>query len=150
MKNIFTKPVADEVVGRINNLNNTTQPQWGKMNVSQMMAHCNVAYEGVYTNMHPKPNAFVKFMLKAFVKNAVVSEKPFKKNGKTAPQFLIADERDFEVEKKRLVDFIEKTQELGEAHFDGKESASFGVLSKDQWNNLFYKHLDHHLNQFGV
>lgn len=150
MKNIFTKPVADEVVSRINGLTPETQAQWGKMNVAQMLAHCNVSYEMVYTDKHPKPNAFVKFMLKLFVKNAVVSEKPYKKNGQTAPQFVIADERDFEAEKKRLVDYIVKTQELGEAHFDGKESHSFGNLSKDQWNNLFYKHLDHHLTQFGA
>jgi len=150
MKNIFTKPVTEEVVSRINTLTNESQPQWGKMNVSQMMAHCSVSYEGVYTDKHPKPNAFVKFILKSFIKNMVVSEKPFKKNGKTAPQFLITDERDFEVEKKKLVDYIEKTQQLGEAHFDGKESHSFGKLTKQEWNNLFYKHLDHHLNQFDV
>lgn len=150
MKNIFTKPVASEVVERINTLTPETKQQWGKMNVAQMLAHCNVSYEMVYTDKHPKPNAFVKFMLKLFVKNAVVSEKPYKKNGQTAPQFVIADARDFEAEKKRLVDYIVKTQELGEAHFDGKTSHSFGNLSKDQWNNLFYKHIDHHLTQFGV
>lgn len=150
MKNIFTKPVADEVIARINSLTPTTTPQWGKMNVAQMLAHCCVAYEMVYTDKHPKPNGFVKLMLKLFVKKSVVSEKPYKKNAQTAPQFIITDERDFEAEKKRLIDYIVKTQELGEAHFDGKESHSFGSLSKDQWNNLFYKHLDHHLTQFGV
>lgn len=150
MKNLFTKPVADEVIGRINKLTPSSQPLWGKMNVSQMFAHCCVAYEMVYTDKHPKPNAFVKFMLKLFVKNSVVSEKPYKKNGQTAPQFLITDKRDFETEKKRLIDYIVKTQELGEAYFDGKESHSFGKMTKHQWNNSFYKHLDHHLTQFGV
>ena len=89
-------------------------------------------------------------MLKTFVKNAVVSEKPYKKNGKTAPQFIITDEKVFEDEKIRLINYIERTQKLGEAHFDGKENLSFGKLSKTEWNNLFYKHLDHHLTQFGV
>jgi hypothetical protein len=45
---------------------------------------------------------------------------------------------------------MKKTQGLGEAHFDGKDSHSFGNLSKSQWNTMFYKHLDHHLTQFGV
>jgi len=40
--------------------------------------------------------------------------------------------------------------ELGEAHFDKKESHSFGVLTKGEWDTMFYKHLDHHLGQFGV
>lgn len=148
MKNIFTKSVTNEVIERIEKLTPTSQPEWGKMNVAQMLAHLNVGYEMVYTNKHPKPNAFVKFMLKMFVKNAVVSEKPYKKNGQTAPQFLITDERNFQEEKQRLIDYIEKTQQLGESYFDMKESHSFGKLTKNQWNNLFYKHIDHHLTQF--
>ena len=73
-----------------------------------------------------------------------------KKNSRTAPAFLIANERDFEIEKKRLIDHLTKTQELGEDYFDNKESHSFGPLTKTEWNNLFYKHLNHHLEQFGV
>ena len=150
MKNIFTKEVTDEVVQRIHNLNNESQPQWGKMSVAQMMAHCSVAYDGVYTDEHEKPNALMRFMLKMFVKNQVVSEKPYPKNSRTAPQFLITDQREFEVEQKKLTDYIYKTQELGETYFDGKASHSLGKLTKQEWNNLFYKHLDHHLSQFGV
>ena len=50
----------------------------------------------------------------------------------------------------RLIDYINRTQQLGENHFDGKESHSFGPLTKTEWNNMFYKHLDHHLAQFGA
>lgn len=150
MKNIFTKEVTNEVIDRINILKATSQPTWGTMSVSKMLAHCAVAYEMVYTDTHAKPNAFVKFILKTFVKNAVVSEKPFAKNGKTAPQFIIKEDKNFENEKKRLVDYIVKTQELGADYFEGKESHSFGKLTKQEWNNSFYKHLDHHLTQFGV
>jgi len=84
------------------------------------------------------------------VKNAVVSEKPYPQNSRTAPQFLISDEREFNVEKQRLIDHIRKTQELGASHFEGKESNSFGALTAIEWNNSFYKHLEHHLTQFGV
>ena len=56
----------------------------------------------------------------------------------------------FEREKKRLIDYINKTQALGTAFFEGKESNSFGNLTANEWNNTFYKHLDHHLQQFNV
>ncbi len=59
-------------------------------------------------------------------------------------------DKDFDAERSRLIAYIEKTQQLGEAEFDGKESHSFGVLKKTQWSNMLYKHLDHHLTQFGV
>jgi len=103
-----------------------------------------------YTDKHPKPGAFTRFILKTFVKKAVVGPKPYAKNTRTAPQFIITDQRDFVKEKKRLKEFIIKTQELGAAHFEGKEYVSFGKMSSSEWNVLFSKHLDHHLTQFGV
>ena len=150
MKNIFEKEITNEVIKRINNLTTSTKPTWGKMSVSQMLSHCSVSYEMVYTDKYPKPNAFTKWILKMFVKKIVVSEKPYAKNGKTAAQFIISDDKEFEVEKKILIDYITKTQELGEAYFEGKETHSFGELTAVEWNNSFYKHLDHHLTQFGV
>jgi hypothetical protein len=150
LPNIFTEEVSENVIQRINNLSNNTNPNWGKMSVDQMLAHCNVTYEMAYENIHAKPNAFMKFILKMLVKNAVVSEKPYAKNSKTAPQFIMTESKNFDLEKKRLIDYITKTQQLGENHFDNKESHSFGILNKTEWNNMFYKHLDHHLTQFGV
>lgn len=80
----------------------------------------------------------------------MVTETPYKHNRPTAPAFIIKDDKDFEVEKSRLIDHINHTLVLGESHFDGKESHSFGPLSVEEWNNLFYKHLNHHLSQFAV
>ena len=68
MKNIFQASVASEVIERINKLNPATPQLWGKMNVSQMLAHCNVSYELVYDGKHPKPNAFMKLIMKAFIR----------------------------------------------------------------------------------
>lgn len=150
MKNIFEAEVTEELIERINKLTPETKPQWGKMNVGQMLAHCCVAYEMAYTDKHPKPNGFVRFLLKSFVKKGVVNEKPYPKNSRTAPAFIIADQRKFEDEKIRIISFLNKTFELGKGHFEGKESLSFGPMNSEEWNNLFYKHLDHHLTQFGV
>lgn len=80
----------------------------------------------------------------------VVNETPYKQNLQTAPRFVIKDDKDFNNEKNRLINFILKTQQLGESYFDNKEYPSFGVLTKSEWNNMFYKHLDHHLKQFGA
>ncbi|GHC65753.1 DUF1569 domain-containing protein [Ulvibacter litoralis] len=150
LPNIFNKDITEKVIQRIDNLKVDTQPNWGKMNVSEMLAHCNVTYEMVYENKHPKPNFFMKVMMKSFVKKIVTSETPYKHNAQTAPAFKIKNSRNFETEKIRLIGYINKTQKLGASNFDNKESHSFGKLSVNEWNNMFYKHLDHHLNQFGV
>lgn len=148
--NIFELSITNQLINRINQLNPSTQTKWGKMNVAQMLAHCNVTYEMVYENKHKPPGAFLKLILKAFVKKSVVNDVPYKKNSSTAPAFLIADERNFLTEKERLINYLNKTQQLGATHFEGKESISFGTLNSKEWNNMFYKHLDHHLQQFGV
>lgn len=150
IKNIFNRKDSDEILERLNKLTPDSQPLWGQMNVSRMLAHCNVTYELVYENKHPRPGPFMRLILRLLVKKKVVSDAPYKKNNPTAPVFKITDDRDFETEKARLSDYIVRTRELGEEHFDGKESVSFGKLSKDEWNNMFYKHLDHHFRQFGV
>jgi len=150
MKNIFDQKDTLELINRINKLTPASRPNWGKMTVAQMLAHCNVTYELVYDGNHKKPKGLKKWLLKTFVKNFVVSEKPYKKNSRTAPEFLITSDKDFYTEKSRLIAYIRKTQELGDTYFDNKESHSFGKLTKSEWNNMFYKHLNHHLTQFGL
>ncbi len=150
MKNIFDAKVTSDLKGRLDELTAESQPKWGKMSVGQMLAHVNVTYEMAYTDQHAKPNGFMRFMLKTFLKPIVCGEKPYKPNSRTAPAFLQTEPKVFETEKERLIAFLNKTVELGASHFEQKESNSFGKLTSKEWNNMFYKHLDHHFRQFGV
>ncbi len=151
LPNVFTKEVSDEIIGRIDQLRPETQRLWGKMDVGQMLAHLCVAYEMIYEpEKHKKPNFLMGFVLRTFVKKVVTNETAYGKNKPTAPAFRMTSEKDFASEKARLIAYIQRTQQLGEAEFDGKESMSFGVLDTSGWNNMLYKHLDHHLHQFGV
>ncbi len=148
--NIFTQPTVTALTERINSLNPNTTATWGKMSVAQMLAHCNVTYEMALENIHPEPNFFVKFMLKTFVKKYLVGAAPYNQNSQTAPAFIIKETKDFDVQKNRLINYLQKTQQLGEAHFSNKKSLSFGILNTNEWNTMFYKHLNHHLTQFNV
>ncbi|UOU97095.1 DinB family protein [Chryseobacterium daecheongense] len=151
MENVFDAKDAQNYIDRINKLAPDTHGLWGKMTVDQMLAHCNVSYEMVYEpEKHKKPGSIAKFILKTFVKSKVVGDKAYSKDNPTAPQFIIVGRKDFDEEKKRLIGFIQKTQQLGASAFDGKESFSFGKLNAQEWNNMFAKHLNHHLAQFGV
>ena len=99
LPNVFTADVSSELVARINRLTPDSSALCGSMDVAQMLAHCNVTYEMLYDNIHPKPGFMVKLMLKAFVKNKVVNEAPYEPNGRTAPQFIIKSSKDFTKEK---------------------------------------------------
>lgn len=67
MENLFDPAVSQKQIRRIQTLRPDTRPQWGKMNVGQMLAHCSVAYEMVYEDIHPRPNPLLRFLLKTFV-----------------------------------------------------------------------------------
>ena len=148
--NIFSSEVTEQFISRIQKIQDTTNPQWGKMNAAQMIAHCCVTYELVYENINPKPGLFMQLPLTTNVKKQVTGTAPYKKNLKTSPAFLKTGEYNLAAEKTRLINYLRRTQELGESYFDGKESHSFGKLNSNEWNNMFAKHLDHHLTQFGV
>jgi len=80
MKNFFDENISSELIQRINNLFSISTPRWGKMSVDQMLAHCNVAFEMVFEDIHPKPSGLKKLFLNLVVKKVVISEIPFKKN----------------------------------------------------------------------
>jgi hypothetical protein len=120
------------------------------MTVGQMLAHCNVSYEMLYDNKWPKPGPVKRFVLNLLVKQRVVGPKLYGRSVPTAPQFLIKESKDFAVEKQRLTDYLQRVLKEGAQAFEGRESHSFGPLTTAEWNTMFYKHLDHHLTQFGV
>jgi hypothetical protein len=150
LPNIFSKEVSEQMIARINKLSATTTPQWGKMDVAQMLAHLNVPFEYAFENKHKKPNFLFGFMLKNFVKGGVVNEKPYKQNSGTAPDFIIKGERDFYTEKTRLINYIKQLASNPAESYEGRDYLPFGKMTATEWNNLFYKHLDHHMTQFGV
>ena len=151
MNSVFEAETIADLTSRINRLTPTTEHLWGTMTVDQMLAHVNVAYEMVYDPAkHPAPNVVMRWVLKRLVKHKVVGPAPYAKNTPTAPAFKMKGSKDFAHERERLLGFLERVRNDGARVFDGKSSASFGPLTVSEWNVLFYKHLDHHLTQFGV
>lgn len=151
IEDMFNPQGKERMLVRINALTPTTKALWGKMSVEQMLAHCNIAYEIVHEpGKHAAPGAIGKFFARVFAKGVVTGDKPYQQGSPTAPIFVIRDPRNFEVEKVRLIAYINKTFEQGAAHYQGLENMTFGRLTSKQWNTLFSKHLDHHLRQFGV
>ncbi len=146
MVNLFEKDGAAKFIDRISQLNSDTKGKWGKMDVAQMFAHCSLAFE----DDSPMPNIFFRFMLRLFLKSTVVGDKAYQKNIAASSVFTINDERNFEVEKQRLIQLIEKTHGKGAQCFENRRHPVFGKLSVAEWDICFSKHLDHHLRQFGV
>jgi hypothetical protein len=150
LPNIFQSETVSALYKRMDDLQADAPALWGKMNVSQMLAHCCIPFEQALGMRSDGPNLFMKLLLRIFFKNSMVNEVPYRPNLPTAPSFVIDNERNIEVERSRLKMLLGQFNERGESAFDGKKQISLGSLSALEWNNLMYKHLDHHLRQFGV
>ncbi len=149
MQNLFDADDRNALVRRLSDLRPSNARQWGKMTVAQMLAHCAVALE-VPCGDRVKNQRLLGRLLAPFVRSAILGSKPFSHNAPTDPEYRIADERDFEREKARVEVLINRFCTRGPAAVDGVVHSFFGRLTGDEWGRLMYKHLDHHLRQFGV
>ncbi len=149
MQNLFDTDTYNEITTRLNKLTPGITGQWGKMNVSQMMAHCTQAFK-VPLSDKPMPRMLMGKLIGWMVKPKLYNEKPWGKNLPTAPNFIIKDERDFTREKQELTDHINQFHSMGPGAVGKYPHPMFGKFTPEQWGMSMYKHLDHHLRQFGV
>jgi hypothetical protein len=149
MQNLFQHEAVDDVISRIDTLQPTTQHLWGKMDVAQMMAHCSAALD-MASGRIVLPRLFIGRILGPFVRPVFTNDKPFSKNSPTDKNFVIADQRDFAKEQEQLKVRIRHFHQGGEAQCTKHPHSFFGPLTPQEWATGMYKHLDHHLRQFGV
>jgi hypothetical protein len=147
VKNLFDPAVKQEIRARINTLTPQTQQQWGKMNVAQMLAHVQIPM-GVALGTHTvKGNTIMKMILPLF-KKMLYDERPWKQGLPTDKTFIMTGQsKDFANEKNQLLDKINR---FTEANMINEKHPVFGKLTKEQWSKATWKHLDHHLKQFGA
>ncbi|MFT9816008.1 DUF1569 domain-containing protein [Lysinibacillus sp. NPDC056185] len=149
MKNIFNHMHTAEVLKRIDKLSPNSQPQWGKMDVAQMLAHCSSFQDIAMGNSFP-PRSWLGIIVGRFAKQIVYNDKTLPHNMSTIPTILIADDREFETEKEKLKQKIITFQNNGPEKCTTHPHPFFGKLTSEQWGKCVYKHLDHHFKQFGV
>ena len=149
MQNLFHPGVKDEILNRIKALNNTHKPLWGKMNVAQMLAHCVRPLTLVMgETVMPKPG-FIMRLLGGTIKKTLISPVPYKQNLPTSPSFVtLASEFDFNESQQLLLDAVARFVDKQDSVADFQHPL-FGKMTKDEWGTSQYKHLDHHLQQFG-
>jgi Protein of unknown function (DUF1569) len=150
MKNLYEAARVEEVKQRLSQLRGDSVRLWGKMNPAQAMAHCAVAMEWAVGGTVP-PRMFVGRIIGRIVKPLVLKDdQPMKKNSPTAKNLVVQDERDFGKERARLCGLIDRFAAAGPQGCTKHPHTFFGPLTPEEWAQLTYKHLDHHLRQFGV
>ena len=144
MKSIFDKATIEELIHRINSLNENAKPLWGKMNAAQMLRHCTMWDEMALGKKTYKQGWLGKLVGKFALKD-MMKDEPMKKNMPTVPSFKITDKVDFLKEQQKWIALLNEYQYL---KINGFVHPFFGQLTKEQVGYMAYKHIDHHLKQF--
>jgi hypothetical protein len=150
MKSLFEAARAGEMKQRITKLRPDSERLWGKMNPAQALEHCSRGMEMALGDRTP-PRVLVGRIMGWMVKPmALGNDEPMRRNSPTAKELVVQDERDLVTERARLCGLIDRFAAAGPKGCTRHPHAFFGRLTPDEWAILMYKHLDHHLRQFGV
>jgi len=149
MESLFDKSDNAAIIQRIHSLNSDSKPLWGKMNVAQMLSHCQAPLDVATGDLQLKSNFILQFIGKIY-KKKILAAPGFKKNSPTAPDFLRNNPVDFEQAKSELIEKVLKFSTLGPKVIANHKHPFFGEMTNEEWDLLQWKHLNHHLNQFSV
>lgn len=149
MESIFDPQGNQNIIDRINKLSPITLSQWGKMTVSQMLEHCQQPIKVPFGMLELKSN-WMSFFFGKMVKKQMMQQAQFKKDLPTVKQFRVQKEPDFETAKRELIELIKRFAKEGHASIKVTKHPFFGEMTMHEWDVLQWKHLDHHLRQFGV
>ena len=148
MKNLFEPGTVEEVRSRIEHLRSDSPRQWGKMDVAQMMAHCSTALEMASGKFVAKRTLLGRIIGPRF-RHILTNDDPMPRNSPTAKELRVGS-CDFDRERGRLLECVRQFHQGGEAQCTRHPHPFFGPITPNEWGTGMYKHLDHHLRQFGV
>ena len=150
MKNLFDPAAAAEVKARLLALRPESERQWGTMNPAQAVAHCARGMEMALGDTRPRRMMIGRLLGWLIKRLALGNDAPMRRNAPTMPELVVADARELDAERQRLLEMIDRFAAAGPAGCTTHPHSFFGRLTPQQWAELMYKHLDHHLRQFGA
>jgi hypothetical protein len=138
MPSIYSKSDNDAMIARIQKLQPNTEALWGQMNAVQMMKHANEAIIVAFGENTITVNLMMR-ILGRLIKNKVFNAK----------EFIFEGDYDFESTRQELIQNYSRFA-AGPQSITLRKHPFWGNLSSEDWDKLMWKHVDHHLRQFGV
>ena len=135
MSSLFNKQDNERIVARVAAVQSEKKAIWGTMSAEQMLLHCQQPFKVVFEELKLK-RSLVAILFGGLIKKSALDDKAFKANLPT--------------EKKNLIACIQKFHSAGPEGVTQQPHPFFGKMTDKEWDKLMYKHLDHHLRQFGA
>ncbi len=146
---LFENEKRQQILGRIGRLSASANGRWGKMTAPEAICHM---ADGLLIAFGEKPVTFKPSLLSTWLGRwfVIYSPIPWPKGKIQATRefFETRPSPDFEKNRTLLVNLVQRfekgpNQKWGVSPF-------LGPLSPGDWATLNYRHIDHHLTQFGV
>lgn len=147
MKTLFDEQHRTALIARIERLTVDARPAWGKMNAERMLTHLVESMRMAIGELPTKPkNRFIRY---APFRQLFVYLLPWPKGAPTAPELIPSDSCTLAESRRELVRLC---AEFGSRNMqqDWPRHPAFGDLGRKGWGVLAWRHIDHHLRQFGV
>ena len=135
MKDLFDPNDNREIIERIGKLLPSAQAQWGKMHVAQMLAHTQMPLRYALGELKLKRKLLGMLFGRITLKK-LTSGKPWKHSMPTNPNFVVADEREFEKERKQLIALVQRFPQSGPSAITKEAHPFFGRMNPQEWSSL--------------
>lgn len=149
MPSIFDAADNIALQQRIGMLTPDTRCLWGTMSVEQMLVHCQRPLQVAMGTLQLK-RTLLGMLLGGVAKRSMLRDAPIRKNLPTVTEFMVGDGVAFDEARRTLLHLIADLGHRGPAALTSAPHPFFGRLKTAEWDTLQWKHLDHHLRQFGV
>lgn len=147
MLTIWDPRCREELLARFETLTSDRRPAWGSMTCPQMIAHVVDPLKAAMGEkvVALKPGPFRN----PIIRHMIIYWLPWPKGAPTAPEFVHTDAPDFKESLALLRTAVEQFAGQG-VHARREPHPAFGAISQKAWGRLTYRHLEHHLRQFGA
>ncbi len=147
MKTLWTESDRSALLDRLTRLNADAKPQWGKMNCAQMLAHLNDSMRMTVGDLPAQSKGGP--LRYTPLKQLIIYWLPWPQGAPTAPELISRAPDGIEQETAAVQALVERFAQCADKS-QWPEHPAFGKLSAKDWGVLAYRHIDHHLRQFGV
>lgn len=147
MKTLWDTTARQELCERLGRLSPSAARRWGTMSAPQMVTHLVDSMRMAIGDMPVAPKKVpIRFTP---IKQLIIYCLPFPKGVPTAPELVSRIPAEWPTECATLLTLIEQFAERDRAA-RWPDHPAFGKLTGNNWGVLAYRHIDHHLKQFGV
>lgn len=143
---VMSRGDRERILERLRRVHPGARPRWGTLDAPRMLCHLADAMRVALGEIATAPahNLVSRTLGKHVVVNTSFRAPPGRV--RTAPEMLSTKPAGWDEDLRSLEELVARVG-AGEA---SSVHPAFGLLSPEEWGRLSWKHIDHHLRQFGA